>query len=231
MKTLFSDVLKRPSANLHWDDRLDLESRVRQYRYLARDLGDRYADCTFEDFELYAKTSSKTGGKVNQQEVLDGVKAYCEDIESLLKEHASGLVLFGPPGTGKDHLMTAALYWATLKHGYRCVWRDGSVLAQQIRAMIGGNESESQFIDRLVDPQILALSDPVPPKGEAREFYVDVLQRVVDRRYRRHRSTWATINAAGKEAEQRLSPALVDRLRHNATTFNCNWPTYRKVRS
>ena len=51
----------------------------------------------------------------------------------------------------------------------------------------------------------------------------------IDRRYRDLKATVMTLNVATrKEAEDRLSPNIVDRLAHGAMAIHCNWPSYRR---
>jgi len=142
-----------------------------------------------------------------------------------------GLILHGRPGTGKDHLAAACMYWAILKCGWRVEWRDGNLLSMDLRNLVRNQEGEAKIFNQLTRSQILVISDPIPPKGETSQFITDFLQRVVDRRYREERSTWATINVhSGSEAEDRLASPIVDRLRHNSLSLQCEWQSWRAMK-
>lgn len=198
---------------------LPLHRRDERRAILAEQVGERYAGCTFEGYRLDDGPA--------QAAALRRVQAY---VDALADEHPGNLVLFGPPGTGKDHLMTAALFEAIARYGLLVCWRDGSRLWQTLRESFNGDASAEHRTFRLAtNAQIFAISDPAPPKGEASRFFADFLQRVIDERYRRRMPTWATLNAEGAAAERLLSAPLVDRLRDGATAINCNWQSYRKA--
>lgn len=224
MHDVIMNVLDRPDTRTSpWARRLGAGERGDAYRHLARQLGERYRHCTFDTYQIY--DNSKRA--LTQASALDQVKSWADDMESHVTR-GGGLVLFGPPGTGKDHLLACAGYWAIIRFGFSVTWRDGAQLAQRLRESIreGG---EGRIVDELSNAQILILSDPVPPKGDTSAWIVDVLQRIIDRRYRNGLSTWASLNVKdGKEAEQRLAPPIVDRLRHGSLALNCTWKSYRK---
>ncbi len=223
MGTILSEIASGEVATNPWNLRLHVQAREGCVEQLMRCLGARYHDCSFENFEVY-------DAKNKQKEALAETKKFCEDMLNRVR-HGGGLIFFGRPGTGKDHLMVAAMYFAILRYGFQVLWVDGMTLAQRIRDNIGAHSesiSEKRLLDRYVDPQILAISDPLPPKGDTSQFITDVLQRIIDKRYRRGVSTWVTMNVHNsKEAEQRLASPIIDRLRHNSLTLSCNWESYR----
>ena len=227
MGELLSELLEGGESEDPWAPALiGRESRVRAYRNLAAKLGPRYERATFENYEIYEQSAK--GERMSQAECVERVERFCNDMPDRL-QHGGGLVFFGRPGTGKDHLMAACMYWAILKHGWRVLWIDGLTLAERIRGRVGNGEDEASFLNAFLEPQILAISDPIPPKGETSVYVADTLQRIVDRRYRACLSTWATINVHdGREAEQRLAAPVVDRLRHGSLCLQCEWESFRK---
>jgi DNA replication protein DnaC len=77
-------------------------------------------------------------------------------------------------------------------------------------------------------PQILAVSDPIPPMGETSAWNAALLYRIVEWRYRDLKATWMTLNAESLEEAQHLTtPAVFDRLREGAIMIPCFWPSYR----
>src|SRR5262245_15360443 len=98
-----------------------------------------------------------------------------------------------------------------------------------LRDRMGEDRMEAKMFRDLSRPQILAISDPVPPAGELKAWRVECLYRLIDRRYRQLKSTWMTINATSPEdAEQNLSSPVWDRLQELAVLVPCFWPSYRE---
>jgi len=200
--------------------RHDMRRRQRMFRELMGQMGKRYEGVRLSNYQV-----SHPG----QKEVVDSLRKYGE---KMLEEIAAGngIVLFGSAGTGKDHLIIAMARYAILKHGLTVQWWNGLDLYGQFRNTIGNdNQTEMGLIRELMNPDILVLSDPIPPAGQLTEFQASCLLRILDGRYRNCRPTWATLNvASGQEADERMGAPLVDRLRHGAVCGFCNWPSYRQ---
>lgn len=199
------------------------ERRYRQqnaWRSLVAARGERYADCRLANYQ--ATTDA-------QNAALERVRGFCESMPEYYGD-GRGIVFYGPAGTGKDHLLTAALRYAVLKHGYEPLWVNGMDLYGSFRDAIGGDRDEHSMLSRYIDADILAISDPLPPFGTLTDFQASMLFRVVDGRYARLRPTWATMNVKdGKEAGERLGVQILDRLKHGSLAIDCNWPSFRKV--
>ena len=156
---------------------------------------------------------------------------FAERIEERMLT-GGGLLLWGRPGTGKDHLLCACMYWAILKHGWWTRWIDGLTLYQRARDMIGQPGSEEDFLRQFTDPTILAISDPVPPKGDTSPYATELVQKICDRRYRDCKSTWATMNVVdGADAAARMASSIIDRMKDKSLCLECNWPSFRKALS
>lgn len=187
---------------------------------LSKRLGRRYADCSFAN---YIVTNDK------QQSALDRIMDFARHMPKRLRA-GGGVTLFGPPGVGKDHLVAALMYYAIFAHGFSVEWCNGLDLYGEIRERIENDDSEQDLVRRYQQPLIFVVSDPIPPKGEVSRYNADVLYRIIDRRYRDCKSTWATMNVdGGDEAEDRLATNLVDRLRHNSLTIHCDWDSHRNA--
>ena len=195
--------------------------RDTRWRALCVRLGARYANATLGGFQVASD---------EQRAAVEEIVGYVGELERNVRE-GRGLVLFGPKGTGKDHLLCAVMRRAVLTHGFSVKWANGMDLFGDLRDQIDGEQSESRFVKLLAEPSILAISDPVPPVGGLTGWQMSQLFRVIDRRYRDLKPIFVTLNAtSGGDAEDRMSGQIVDRLRDGTLVIHCNWPSYRKAK-
>jgi DNA replication protein DnaC len=212
----YIDRLKRDEQR----NRATTDPWQERFRQLMLEVGSRYANCTLENFEVTNPA---------QRKVLEQVSQYANDMPARL-EAGQGLVLFGPSGTGKDHLMVALMRKAILEHRKSVRWLNGASLFAMFRDAMDSKTSEESLVKRLSGPHVLVLSDPQPAMGTLTPYQSQVLFQVIDERYRSQSPTWVTMNAAnGAEAEAKIGTATVDRMRDGALTLFCNWPSFRKV--
>ncbi len=94
-----------------------------------------------------------------------------------------GIVLLGAVGTGKDHLLAAMLYRA-VHAGFACRWLSGQEFYGDLRDRMDSGKAEEQRFRELQTPDVLAISDPIPPVGSPTAWNVAQLYRLLDRRYR-----------------------------------------------
>lgn len=190
-----------------------VQSRRRQFHSLVAAAGERYRTCTLNNFK----------GDYRQllavvQEVKEYVKGGC----------TCGLTLYGPVGTGKDHLAFAVCVEA-IRLGKAVRWINGQRWFGSIRDAMDTNRSEADIILELAMPDVLCISDPLPPIGQLTQHQATMLYRLVDARYGRSLPTIVTVNVANDaEADERMGVATWDRLTHDAWKLFCNWPSYRK---
>jgi DNA replication protein DnaC len=183
---------------------------------LERQAGQRYAKCTLENFE---QTSDKHRAVM---------VALFEYRRNLPKRNGEGLVLYGPVGTGKDHL-AFAIARSACEQGYTVEWLYGQDWFGQIRDAMDGDTTEDAMLRRLTRPDLLVLSDPLPPVGNLTQHQSTMLYRAVAARYFDGKPTIATLNVASdEEADERIGAPTWDRLCDGAWKICCRWPSYRK---
>lgn len=191
------------------------EQRLTAYRnqqlngFIAR-IGQRYANCRMDSF---------VASSAAQRSVLESLKVYGNKLAENVAQGV-GVVLHGPCGTGKDHLLVALSRIAIAEHGLRIHWASGTTLRDRGRA---------------TDHDVLYLSDPAPPGGldsqggyQTREA-ANRLYEWIDEFYRHHKPIWMSVNAANRDAAvDQLGAQIVDRVTHSAIVLECNWPSHRK---
>jgi DNA replication protein DnaC len=202
----------------------ELQNRREKARKLARELGPAYASCTLDSFELHKDPDIAK----RQKRVLEGVRGYAENLAEETRNGCS-VVLYGPSGTGKDHLITALCWLAILRHGLSVRWIRGSRLFLEMRDAMG-RDSERELMAQYAVAPILFVSDPLPPMGALTPHQAMMLCDIVDERNRQKRPIWVTLNVADRsDADQRLGAPIVDRLVERALTAHMDWPSYRSA--
>lgn len=191
---------------------------------IALDLGKRYSvsRSALTQFSIYDK---------RQSDVLAKLKDYAQDLEKNIAAGRS-ILLYGPVGTGKDHLLAWLLHWAA-EIGKTCRWFSGQEFYATFRDMMDRqppyNNTEAMLIAPYSHCDVLGISDPTPPEGEATNWNRMQLYRLIDIRYRNGRPVWMTMNAGDQEeAERRLTSPIFDRLQDDAVVLECFWSSYRE---
>jgi DNA replication protein DnaC len=180
--------------------------------------GKRLSSATLDNYVV---------SKPEQAKILADVREYVASIGERIAQ-GIGIVLNGPSGNGKDHLLISAARSA-IQVGAVVCWKNGQDLLREFRDRIGTDESEESLLAPLVSADVLVISDPLPPSGSLTDYQASMIYCVLDARYRDCKATWASMNVTSrKEADNRIGVAIVDRLRHEALCLACNWPSYRK---
>jgi DNA replication protein DnaC len=225
-----SEVFQRIASSSHEphcrelrDRAQAIESQVREVQrqrdamLLWKSIGRRYERCTLDTFRATMPA---------QAAVLEQLRGYAASIRQRVAD-GTNVILVGPSGAGKDHLL-AGLVHVALAEGLSVRWTTGSQLWLHMRDAIQGG-CERQAIDELVRPDVLVLSDPIPPHAEPSNYERSILYAIVDRRYSHMRPIWMSANVSSRQqADERLGHAVADRLRHGALVLGCWWPSYRE---
>ncbi len=121
------------------------------------------------------------------------------------------------------------MLYAATNLGVSMRWLNGQAFYGASRDRMDSGGSERAAFDELIKPDILAISDPVPPAGALSTWQLTQFYRLIDERYRQMKPTWCTLNATSDaDADKMLSAPVWDRLCEDSITFECNWPTHRK---
>ncbi len=196
------------------------EHRLASFQELLVQRGMRYARCDLETFEV--------GACENRRKVVDDLKEFVRDMPVRLRSGDGGLILLGPPGTGKDHLLMAAMKAAILNHGFEVRWVDGLELFSSLKAAIRSGDPQ-KIVKQFSEVPILAISDPVPPRAELSDYELGMLRQVVDRRYNAMRATWITTNVqTAEDGDRLLTAAVLTRILDGALHLFCGWECHRR---
>lgn len=181
--------------------------------------GTRYAEATLDNY--VAKSPE-------QNEIVQSLRDYAEQSTELVPK-GKNVILLGPKGTGKDHLLMGLAKEVLRFSGFTTKWENGCDIRERSRISATGSSGQRSFRVSDSEPDILWISDPLLPSGVLSDFQQDAMFSVIDRRYSNLKPTWITINVAdGEEAERRMGSQTVDRLRHDALILFCNWPSFRQ---
>lgn len=174
-----------------------------------------------------AKDPEKRREYINRQQTAkDTVTEWAETFND---HHGQNMVLYGPVGTGKDHLAIAAVRFLFRDNLISARWVNFRDVVADNRDRITEGSKERDFINKLCSPKVLIVSDPVPQQGTITDAQSDLLYRMIEYRTREMRTTILTVNVADdQDAKSKLGVPTWDRLCHNAWKIHCAWPSYRQ---
>jgi DNA replication protein DnaC len=191
--------------------------------YIDEQIGRRYTRCKLDNFDT-------TGDKADAKKwAVDECRNYVLNFPAHM-EAGRSLVLVGPKGTGKDHLLSAVVREIARRIGRpgAVVFRDGLTLFAEIKEQYN-TQAPIDLVAKYVSPMLFAVSDPVPPIGALSQHDQSMMLRIIDGRYRQCHPLAVTINCKSRqEINDRLGAQAADRLFDCAVVVGCNWESYRK---
>lgn len=142
----------------------------------------------FESFRAYEPALS---------DGLRRVQSFAQGYPSFGK----GVLLWGGTGTGKTHLLCAALQHLTLERGVRARYVEFSFLVSEIKEAFMRNVSALVALAPLAEVDVLAIDEL--GKGRCTDFERETLDELISRRYNGDKTTlFATnFNAAARKPE------------------------------
>lgn len=201
----------------------DMENaeRLRRQRKRLDKLNDqagaKRAESRFGNFDAPTPAKQKV-----KKAVTDWATGYADSP-------SSGLILYGPVGTGKDHLAYAAVRRVLIECEANVRWVNGRDLFGMVRDNIDATSDERSFFRSFSSPDVLVISDPLPPIGDLTSHQADCLYRICEARDANGKALVITVNVGSdEEADKRLGPATWDRMCHGAWKVACRWASYRK---
>lgn len=172
------------------------EARVR--RFNAAHVPRSLAACTLESFKPYHPSQAEAHARV-----VDFVHGYLPG-----KDENRGLMLMGPVGVGKSHLLAASVRYLALEKGLRCRYAELFLLFREIRDGYKAGKSEGDVLTPLEEVEVLALDEV--GKGRCSEFELQVLDDVVSRRYNANRTTLFATNYTTDARTSYRAPTATD---------------------
>jgi DNA replication protein DnaC len=162
----------------------------------------------FNDAKLPAVHAASTfetyrPGNAEQARALGLVKDF-----SLRWPAGRAFILSGPVGTGKTHLLVAALRHLTLELGVRAGYVEISLLYAQIRRGFQDGKSGGEIIGPLSQLDVLAIDEL--GKGRGSVFELETLDELIARRYNANKITLFATNFSVKAPEDRAQRGLID---------------------
>lgn len=187
--------------------------------------GRQYATATLDSFRLHGSEDDQK----RQADVLASIRRFCEGIGSSVGSGQCVLML-GPCGTGKDHLMIGMIREAIAAGVRDILWVDAAELFSQFKDAIAAQQNVGELRQSLVSPELLVISDMIPGSDPLTGFEADILFQCLNARGRRLKPTWVNANVANAaEMATKIPEKCVSRLDLNRFVVRTQWADFRRT--
>lgn len=159
-----------------------------------------------------------------QQSAQRVARDYLENFDEYAAE-GRGLVLAGPPGTGKSHIATSILSAALERHSGCYVTCSDFIRAVRSTWHRESEKTEAQVLGEYAGVTLLVLDEigvAFGSEGEQKHLF-DLL----DRRYRDLLPTIILTNEDASGLRRFVGERVFDRLTENSEWISCSWASYR----
>lgn len=160
-----------------------------------------------------------------QKAALKQVCDYAKALDTHL-ETGDGLIMMGNMGTGKTHLATGLIRYATRHLAVPARYITAPALFSRIRASYNSHtETEADILAELVRAPLLVLDEIGVGKGSDNEL--NVTYSLLGQRYDECRPTIIITNLMSADLKAWLGERVVDRLRETSPVVLFDWESHR----